>query len=494
MELQPPDHAHSRREARARHHALSGPRTDSDERPRRSRYGRRRMKRIACGSIAMLVALGLYLRLQYKWVDNPPDSFAYMAGSLELLEHGRYGLRAHNWCRATELKETYASCRLPGYSLVLSAIRPGAHSYDDFYSAAKIANALFDVITALACAWLLWAMSRGAAVAAVAAVMLHPFPIRLSAAVLSESVSMMLASVIVLLLVRFAEAAKRAQWAIGLLLVLAVLVRPDALTLVPLAVLAVWQMTGRARLTAIARMVAPVVIVLLAWGARNHARIGSFSPLGTICDLCGQSTQAGVARWVGTWIRSEESVPVMWALAEPRQPKAHQSIPKFAYASDAERAAITALFEPVRVPQAQIDATLATLASSRPLSARLAQFTWVPLWRAALLWWHRPTFLVAPNPFKREAPLLLRVAAEQMQVLSALLLIAAAVGLWRVRRADPALRRLVFFCGAAIVLRTGALAVMGLVEQRYVIEVWPLLVCIAASAVRRAAPAVSPVT
>lgn len=271
----------------------------------------------AIGALAIVV-VAIAARLPLSRIDLFSDGRVYAHGALALLEHGALDLQPGAQC--PELKEREpATCRLPGYPLILAAIAPWAKRLEDFAYATRLLNLLADLVTA----WCVVRLLAGLGVApwlrliGVGAVLLHPTILRFTHAGLTESLAMALTVVWVWLVLGGERCSSRRLVLSGLLLGVATLVRADFLFLVP-ALVTVWLVRRGERRSwpVLGLSLVCVAVPIGAWTVRNQLRTGEWmTPFAPSCDPCGRrQASAGTRAWLATWLTREEEVPLDWSL------------------------------------------------------------------------------------------------------------------------------------------------------------------------------------
>jgi hypothetical protein len=293
----------------------------------------------------------------------------------------------------------------------------------------------------------------------------------------------------------------------GLLVGLGTLVRPEApLLLAALGlVLAVhwrhrpdWAKLVRATALAGAGLLLP----LLPWVARNWVRFHEVQFLAPrFAATPDEYVPRGLYAWTGTWlVRFRDVYLVPWKI--DGEAVRLGDIPPSAFDSPAERARVAALLERYNASlqmTPQIDDGFAALARERTARHPLRTYLWVPLDRAATLWFTPRVDLL---PFSGHLRPIAKQWREDRLDFSVTLLLGALnffyvglaiAGAYRIlRRRDvewtipgTSVALLVTF----ILLRTAFLTGIETPEPRYVLECFPALLALGAMAWLRPASA-----
>jgi 4-amino-4-deoxy-L-arabinose transferase-like glycosyltransferase len=445
---------------------------------------RPRIARRTALALGVMLVAGLAVRayVGWRWVDNPPDAYAYMGSAMELREHHTYALRPNPRCPRLPEAGKPTAARVPGYPLFLAVVSPGIHDFDSFYMVAKASQWLLDLVTGLLIFFLgLRIAGRTAALVATAAVMAHPLLVWLSNAVLSETLATTVDTAAIALLVAAADArlarprAHRAAALAGVALGAAVLVRTDGLLLLPALALVprLRRDTLRSWLRPLLTSLGLFALTLAPWAVRNQVQLGKPHLLaGGMCDTCGRDVNiTWHVRWAATWLEKEDDLAALWSINDRA---AIWRLPPSATDSPAERAEVdrvTALRS--KGKDAEADAGFRALALDRMKRHPVASFLTLPLVRA----WHM--LLPDAGPRWLHAYVHLRAYAGVATALLAVagLAVALLVGAWRARR------RLLVFLAMIIGLRIAVLAFAGYCESRYAVEVVPSLLLLVGVAV-----------
>ncbi|HEY3357073.1 MAG TPA: hypothetical protein VGQ83_27735 [Polyangia bacterium] len=389
--------------------------------------------------------------------------------------------------------------RLPGYPLFLAylAVREAPVALADHLVRATRWNALLDVLSAALVFFILWERRQGAGAGllAVFGVLTCPALMILSAYGLSESLATFLglaalALAVVAMRRRLVTLAVLAGAVVGL----AQLVRLDGVTVLPavLVALALAAAPWRRRLVAGVLCVAAAGLVFAPWPARNFVRLGRPSVSAGWIAQDGKELPAAVMRWMrsyGTGVPGESYLILRFALQRRVDPRA-VVLPAM-YDSEAERLRVHLAFvhyNDERFSPAVV-AEFAALARERAARAPLRTALGLPLARVYWLWAPLPA-----SDFPMQSKLLdLPAERGRLGDWDLRTFILAAVGLAALlafgRREGRATAAILV---TAIAARTALHAYAHPFPlQRYVVEVFPLVIALAAIGVTAlAGPAV----
>jgi len=447
--------------------------------------------------VAALLA-GLALRLFFVW------HFPFVAGDTKFYEelarnwvdHGVYGVFIHGTLTPTDM-------RAPGYPAFLVAVYSVAGRTP---LAARVTQALLDLVT---CALIAAIAARiapasrrtSAAMAALWLAALCPFTADYSAALLTEVLAIFLTALAVLFLLRADEAAAsldrnpareaKTWFCSGLLIGLGTLVRPETpllLAAIGLVLCARWRRRADwARLAlAVLWMAAGMLLPMAPWAARNAHTLGRVQFLAPrYAETFGDFVPEGFYAWTKTWqVRFRDAYQVIWKVG--KEPLRMEAFPAAAFDSESERARVAAWLaqynQDGRMTPA-LDARFARLARERTARHPWRTRLWVPLERAAVMWF-TPRIELLPYSGRLWPP------AQRWHDNHADFLVTAGFGLlnvgyfslslwgaWRCR-AHPAVAWLATY----LLLRTAVLTQMQTVEPRYVLECFPVVLALGAAA------------
>jgi hypothetical protein len=464
------------------------------------------------------LAAGLALRLFFicHFPFYSGDTKFYEELARNWLGHGVYGLYVRGTLTAVDM-------RVPGYPAFLAAI------YFVIGRSARVvmvAQAFVDLATCVLVALIAARMApvsrrTAAGTAAVWMAALCPFTADYTAVVLTDTLATFFTTAAVLVFVYLLTApalnspgneatelsARRSAFSfagwfllLGFIAGLGTLVRPET----PLVLAAAWvtlciRWRRRAKwpqlILATCWMCAGLLLPLAPWAARNARTFGRVEFLGPrYAQTFGDFIPRGYFAWTQTWMtRFGDAYLVTWSLGN--QPIGIAAIPASAFDSDAERARVAELLQRYNsdlVMTPMLDREFANLAAERTARNPLRTYIYVPAGRIVAMWF-TPRIELLPYSGKLWPP------GERWRgnpadfgftlgfgILSLVYLGLAAVGWWRYRGQLAATFLMLF-----VAIRTLAMTQLQTVEQRYVIECFPVIVALGALAlatsVRRSA-------
>jgi 4-amino-4-deoxy-L-arabinose transferase-like glycosyltransferase len=443
-------------------------------------------ERVLVGALAL--GLAFHVAIIASWHAPGGDGVQYHALSEELKAHGRFAFAPP----PAPLSYT----RLPGYPLFLAyLVRGGPLPLARHVVRAVRANLLVDLGTALALFFVVAdRLGRRAARIAAGLVWFCPLLFILSAYALSEPLATFLATLELALALAAARGRTLALAALtGVVAGLAQLVRADAVTSAPAVALAlVWvPRPWRVRVGALAACALAAALVFAPWPLRNLARFGASHPAAAAWRAVdGTPLGEGVFDWSRTWSWSapgQSFFEVMIVWKRPLQIERPGVIVPAMYDDEREHQRVVALFRRynAELMSPAVDAEFEALARERRARFPFRTFVTLPLGRIARLW---PSVPEAELPIRvpwlglpTARPALLAVDCA----LYALALVGA-LGLWR-RGAGSLERRTLAVLGVALVTRVAlyGFAIPASTNQRYLAEVFPLLLALAACALAR---------
>ena len=452
--------------------------------------------------LLLLLALWLRLRLGQSWTFAGSDSYAYLGAARELAEHHRYAFRLPDWYPDHSTVPPLGYCRLPGYPLFLSVVAFLAHrgwpalgAYELIFSRVKAAQAVLDVVSCLLVYLLARRLAgvRAARVGLVGAALCPPL-VMFTNSVLTEALATMLTTLYIVLLALVLQASAagpkplrhRLWMASAAVLALGGLVRIDTLFLLPTLLLPVIT-RGREVLRHLPGVVLAFVVCFAPWPIRNQISLGHPHPLGGQCDVRGNAMpHTSFFAWFATWVsREDETPPTLYCLFRRECVATAKTYPPAAFDSPSEREALQALFD-LRQREGlspDVDAGFRRLATERLRRHPLRTVIWLPLKRAFFLWL-TPIDQPLRATSRLPGPDFLKYVRMPILYIQILILGLGLVGLWRAARTSR-LRTFAGLAAACLLLRTGALAAIGFVENRYVLELFPLLLVLVGVALAR---------
>jgi 4-amino-4-deoxy-L-arabinose transferase-like glycosyltransferase len=456
------------------------------------------------------ILLGLALRLFFVWRFPlvAGDTGIYEELARNWLDHGVYGL----WLSG---HLTPVDMRAPGYPAFLAAV---FSLYGRSQLPVMLAQAFVDLLTCLlTSAIAAWLAPRGSrarvAVAAAWLAALCPFVANYAATPLTEVLATFLTTAALLLLLlaldpveitpRRSESAQ--LFFLGAFIAgLGTLVRPETPLLLAAMGLVLCIRWRRVRdwprlLRAGMLMALGLALPLLPWAARNYFTLGEAQFLAPrYAELPGELVPRGFYAWTNTWlVRFRDVYLVPWKL--DHEPIPVEDLNPAAFDSPEERARVAALFERYNEDTTYtpaLEAEFAALARERTARHPLRTFLWVPLQRAATLWFTPRVELLPYSghlwPLAQQweddpVDFLVTVGFGFLNFLFVGLALAGAWSLWQSAAADTqtsvssnAPRLGLWVIVAFVVVRTAFLTQVETPEPRYVVVCFPALLALAA--------------
>ncbi len=434
-------------------------------------------------------AAALLLRLIFllRFPGVVTDSFIYGDIAKNWLQHGIYGLSGPD-----EISPTYI--RLPGYPAFLAFIF--AIFGVDHYRAVLVVQTFIDLGTCFLCA----AIARrllGPRLAKVAFVLaaLCPFLADYSAAALTETLEVFFTALTLHLALRAFERPRLRDWAgCGVACGATILLRPDGvLLLIALEafLLARVVLQKRSPLPAIATgglfqaALLVAVLPLAPWAVRNWHVFHRFQPLAPrYANEENEFVPMGFNHWVKTWIADYSSVEeIYWAV--PGSELDAGKLPLRAFDTprqQEETAELISDYNPVLHISPELDKRFEAIAAERIRAHHARYYLWLPLLRIADMWL-RPRTEMLPSDSRwwefNDEPRWSAMAIG-MGAINLLYLLAAIAGWMRFRKTEL-LGLLVLF----VILRSAFLGTLENPEPRYTLEMYPIVIVLAAAGVAR---------
>ena len=274
------------------------------------------------------------------------------------------------------------------------------------------------------------------------------------------------------------------------------LIRPETplLLITTFLALALWMLPrgeGQRWVLLCALMGFACAVPLVPWTIRNALTLHEFQPLAPKdTTLPSEVDPRGFMAWEKTWLyRVRDCYLVSWKLND--EEIRLEDIPATAFDTPEERERVATVLEPYNDEitwTAEEDAVFGQLARERTARHPLRTYLWIPLRRAARIWFTPRIELlpvsghVFPLAYQREEdPLDQEVTI--LFFLGNLLYVAlglwGAWKLWRCRAARAALTVLLLY----ILVRTAFLTTLETPEPRYVLECFPAVIALGAQAV-----------
>jgi hypothetical protein len=471
------------------------------------RYDAKDMRRLASSGVAVqpqpaswlgtpvavaALAVGFVLRALFVWRHPLFTGDALVYGELahHMLKEHVYGL-----IDAGVLKPTLI--RLPGYPLFLAACF--RLFGDGNYLAVLWAQVVVDLATCVLIAattsriagkrvrmWALWLAA------------LCPFTANYTAVVVAECLSMFCVALAFYALLRWVEAraaqAAGMRWAalVGVVLLAAVLLRPDqgllAVAVVTAMLWVLFRKRGRESWATLRPIVVVCVIMALplsVWAVRNWRVFHVIQPLSPkYANDPGEEVPYGFMRWYRTWaVGFPATVRVYWEY--DGDTISMNDLPARAFDSEAQRAETAALIAKYNEESAStpaVDARFARLAEERVRANPFRYYVELPVARLADMWF-RPRIEYMKIPLDwwrlREHPWA-SVRAYGMGTLNVFYLALACLGFWRWRR-DVVVWSMFGF----VALRCALLLTIDNSEPRYTMECYPVVLMLAGLATSR---------
>jgi hypothetical protein len=449
---------------------------------------------------AFVAGLGLRVYFIWRFPFYSGDTGYYEELARNWLYHGVYGIYAHGQLFASDM-------RAPGYPAFLAMVYSVAGAGR---TAVMVAQAFVDLLTCLLAAGIAARLAANASeedrgrVAALALwlAVLCPFTANYAAVPLTEVLATFFTTLAIFVLLSPAAIridlllsksdllrAVRVWFFAGLVVGIGTLVRPET-PLLLLAVLAVlwlrFRHSGNWGRLALATlwMMAGVLLPLTPWAVRNAVSLGRVQFLAPrYAETYGDVLPTGFYAWTKTWMfRFRDAYLFTWKL--PTQPIELTDLPTYAVDSPEELARVASLLErynrtPGMTPS--LDGEFAKLARERSRRHPIRTFVWIPIERAAAVWF-TPRITLLPysgklwplaesyhnNPTDFEFTLgfaLLNVVYIGMAL--------AAGWTWRTTLGI----HLIF---AFVLIRTAFLTQLQTCEPRYVLECFPALLAVGA--------------
>jgi 4-amino-4-deoxy-L-arabinose transferase-like glycosyltransferase len=468
--------------------------TVADPRPPEPRAEPHRQRTREILLVIALLGIAFWLRwfIGRGWTFAGSDSYAYLGAARELAENHRYAFRLPDWYPDHAVVRPLGYCRLPGYPIFLSVVAflthrgwPALGAYELIFSRVKAPQAALDVLSCLIVYLLARRLAgRRSALIALSAAALCPPLLMFSNAVLTETLattlstlSLGLLALVVLPTEASGERLRHRVWiAAAVVLALGCLVRIDTVFLLPLLLLPVLRF-GCQALRYLPGVALAFALAYAPWPLRNQISLGHPHPLGGQCDVRGDAMpHTSFFAWFATWVTRESQTPgTLYCLFRRECVASASTYPPEAFDSPAERATLQTLLD-LRNREGmseRVDAGFRQLALARLRAHPFRTLIWLPLQRAFYLW---ATPIDQPLRATMRLPGPQFVSYVKMPILYMQILILG-LGLFGLVRSArrPRLRPFALLAGAALALRTGSLAAIGFVENRYVIELLPLL-------------------
>jgi len=481
------------------------------------------MKRIFSHPFAALAA-GLCLRLFFvlKYPANSGDTVLYEQMATNWLKHHVYAMEVFGQITPVDL-------RMPGYPVFLALVYAiTGRTGPDARLWVVIVQAVVDLfscvlIAVLAATLLLMVNERNPPgrvfMAALWLAALCPFTANYAAVTLTEVFAILFTAAALLPLCLLVGRTRNNGWlfikkdwrlansytylaALAALLVgLGTLFRPET----PLLLFAAWVVLGfvlvsqheaKRWLRTVAGMGLLCAVPLLPWAVRNAVTLHEFQFLAPKnSNLPGELVPYGFMSWEKTWLyRFRDVYLVPWKLND--EAIRIEDIPARAFDTPEERERVAAILEPYNndlTLTPEEDQAFGELARQRTARHPLRTYVWLPVARAATMWFTPRIELIPVSG--TVFPLVqsweddkidqsVTVGLFLLNLVYVGLAIWGAARLWRQSGAvRPAVAVLIVF----ILLRTAFLTTLETPEPRYVLVCFPALIALAAQIFSRPA-------
>jgi hypothetical protein len=450
--------------------------------------------------LAPALFAGLALRLFYIWrfPFYSGDTAYYEELARNWLYHGVYGFYSHGQLLPSD-------ARGPGYPAFLAAIYFLAGTGRQ---AVMLAQAFVDLATCVLAAGIAFRLAADApgatrsrvAAAALWLTALCPFTANYTAVPLTEVLATCFTTLALLIFLSPSGMAidriasnrdllrtAKIWFAGGLVVGLGTLVRPETPLLLVTVLIALWLRYRRPanwkKLTlATLWMIVGLLLPLAPWAARNAVSLGRVQFLAPrYAETFGDVLPTGFYAWTKTWMfRFRDAYLFTWKL--PSQPIEVKDLPPCAVDSPEEFSRVASLLERYnRTPgmTRSLDLEFEELARERARRHLIRTYIWIPIERAASMWFTPRTTLL---PFSgRFWPLTESYHYNPTEfevtfgfaLLNVIYIVLFLAAVWYCR-ANPGILLIITF----MVVRTAFLTQLQTCEPRYVLECFPALLAI----------------
>jgi hypothetical protein len=454
---------------------------------------------------ALLAGLGLRLFFIWRFPFISGDTHFYEELAQNWLYHGVYGLYSHGQLAPSDL-------RAPGYPAFLAFIYffagPGS-------KAVMLAQALIDLVTCVLTAGIAVRLAAGSseldrirvASAALWLSALCPFTANYTAVPLTEVLATFFTTLAILIFLSSASFSMeltasnegflrsvKAWFFGGVALGLGTLVRPET-PLLAFSVLLVFWIRNRhpenwkKPILATLWITVGILLPLAPWAARNAINLGRVQFLAPrYAETYGDVLPTGFYAWTKTWMfRFRDAYLFTWKI--PTQPIDSNDLPAYATDSPEERARVVSLlneYNRIHSMTLSLDQQFAELARERASHHPLRTYLWIPIERAAAMWF-TPRITLLPYSGRLWPP------AESHHnnpvdfdvtfgfVVLNVIYVGMALAALRHWRSSPGITLIVAF----ILIRTAFLTQLQTCEPRYVLVCFPALLALSAQVFRR---------
>ncbi|HXN72589.1 MAG TPA: glycosyltransferase family 39 protein [Candidatus Acidoferrales bacterium] len=451
-------------------------------------------------SLAVLAGLALRVFFVLKFpVTESGDAPFYIELAWNWLKNGVYGFPVNGQLTPVDM-------RVPGYPAFLAAVFAFAGNST---RAVMLAQVVLDLATCFLIALIAARLApeaarRRVALAGLWLAALCPFTANYTAVVLTETLTIFLTALAILVLletelgkkidavsgIEFTRGLLNPWFLAGIVVGFGALVRPETPLLLFAAGLVLvkkwWRPVNWTKLLRAGLLLAVgTILPLVPWAARNWYTLHDVQFLAPrYSELPGEYTPLGFSDWTNTWLWHFRDVYLtQWKLNEEEIPL--DDIPASAFDSPSERARISDLLdqynEELTVGPA-LDQQFREIAGERTSRHPLRTYLKVPFLRALTLWFTPRIELLPYSGHLR--PIRLEWEEDRHDFLTTLSLIGAnfiylglaLVGAW-IARWRPGTALLIVF----IILRTAFFTkFVETPEPRYVLECFPAVIALAA--------------
>ena len=451
-------------------------------------------------SLAVLAGLALRVFFVLKFpVTESGDAPFYIELAWNWLKNGVYGFPVNGQLTPVDM-------RVPGYPAFLAAVFAFAGNST---RAVMLAQVVLDLATCFLIALIAARLApeaarRRVALAGLWLAALCPFTANYTAVVLTETLTIFLTALAILVLletelgkkidavsgIEFTKGLLNPWFLAGIVVGFGALVRPETPLLLFAAGLVLvkkwWRPVNWTKLLRAGLLLAVgTILPLVPWAARNWYTLHDVQFLAPrYSELPGEYTPLGFSDWTNTWLWHFRDVYLtQWKLNEEEIPL--DDIPASAFDSPSERARISDLLdqynEELTVGPA-LDQQFREIAGERTSRHPLRTYLKVPFLRALTLWFTPRIELLPYSGHLR--PIRLEWEEDRHDFLTTLSLIGAnfiylglaLAGAW-IARWRPGTALLIVF----IILRTAFFTkFVETPEPRYVLECFPAVIALAA--------------
>jgi 4-amino-4-deoxy-L-arabinose transferase-like glycosyltransferase len=440
--------------------------------------------------LTALAGIGLRLFFIFRFPGITTDSFIYGDIAKNWLLHGIYGTGA-----ADDISATYI--RLPGYPAFLALIFSVFGI--EHYRAVLFLQMFVDIGSCFLIADIARRLiSSRAAKTAFLLAAICPFLAEYAAAALTETLEIFFTALALDLAIVGLEEVDRGRllpWiGCGLSVGAAILLRPDGgLLLGSIGLYLAWHLILRIRAR---RAYVPVlragfifaavsVVPLVPWTLRNLHTIHRFEPLAPrYANEEDEFVPMGFNRWVKTWMADYASVEeIYWPV--PGDPIETAKLPGRAFDSaeqhEQTEQLITDYDQTLHVTP-DLDARFSQVAADRIRAHPFRYYVYLPALRVADMWLRPRTELLPSDPrwWEFNDDPMGSVWAVSLGIINLLYIAAALAGLVQARFMPYMMLLLTF-----VILRSLFLGTLENPEPRYTLEMYPVVIVLAAAFFQR---------